>query len=142
MLTKMTEYQATFHELKQFVISASIYPAFLLVVGVLAISILLIVILPRFGVLFTGLGHDLPVNVAMMMGLAKLVREHAFIALVVTIAPPAMLVSYLRTGRGKKAFDRLATRLPVLRGFVRLRRRGFSGPYQVLLEMASIWQRR
>ncbi len=33
MLTKMTEYQTTFHELKQFVISASIYPAFLLVVG-------------------------------------------------------------------------------------------------------------
>ena len=119
MLTKMTEYQATFHELKQFVISASIYPAFLLVVGFAAICMLLLVILPRFEILFSGLGKDLPVNVAMMMGFAKLVRAHYLVALILLIAPPALLVSYLRSGKGKRVFDRLATRLPILKGFVR-----------------------
>ncbi|MEJ2689556.1 MAG: type II secretion system F family protein [Deltaproteobacteria bacterium] len=118
MLTKMTEYQSTFHELKQFVISASIYPAFLLVVGFLAISMLLLVILPRFEVLFTGLGHDLPVNVALMMGFARLVRGHPFLALTALIAPPAILISYLRTVKGKNVFDRLMIRMPVLSGFV------------------------
>lgn len=101
MLTKMTEYQTTFHELKQFVISAAIYPAFLLVVGFVAICMLLLVILPRFEVLFTGLGHALPANVAFMMGFAKLVRSHIFLSLLVLIAPPALLVSYLRSVRGK-----------------------------------------
>lgn len=118
MLTKMTEYQTTFHELKQFVISASIYPAFLLVVGFLAICMLLLVILPRFEVLFTGLGHALPVNVALMMGFAKMVRSHVLLSLLALIGPPALLVSYLRSVQGKNVFDRLMIRLPVLKGFV------------------------
>jgi len=119
MLLKMTEYQATFQELKQFIISSSIYPAFLLVVGFLAISILVIFILPKFEVLFTGINRELPMNVAMMMAFARLVREHLFIALLLFTAPPVMLVSYLKTEKGKKEYDRLATRLPLLRGFVR-----------------------
>lgn len=119
MLNKMTEYQSTFHELKQFVISAAIYPAFLLVVGFAAICVLLLVILPRFEVLFSSLGHNLPANVAMMMGFAKLVQAHGFLALLMLVTPPALLISYLRTVRGKNAFDRLMTRLPILSGFVR-----------------------
>jgi len=119
MLTKMTEYQATFQELKQFVISASIYPAFLLVVGFLAINMLILFILPKFEVLFSGMNRALPVNVIIMMGFSRLVREHYIIAFLLFIGPPAALISYLRTGKGRKVFDRLATRLPLVRGFVR-----------------------
>jgi len=119
MLTKMTEYQATFQELKQFVISASIYPAFLLVVGFLAINMLILFILPKFEVLFSGMNRSLPINVSIMMGFSRLVREHFIIASLLFFGPPAALVSYLRTGKGQKVFDRLATKLPLVRGFVR-----------------------
>ncbi|HHK60198.1 MAG TPA: hypothetical protein ENJ73_00545, partial [Desulfobacterales bacterium] len=50
MLKKMAEYQHTFQELKQFVVSASIYPAFLLVVGFFAVVMLVVFILPKFEV--------------------------------------------------------------------------------------------
>ena len=118
MLKKMAEYQHTFQELKQFVISASIYPAFLLVIGFLAVVMLVVFILPRFEVLFSDLGRELPLNVAVLMGVAHFVRSHFFVAAALLVGPPLALIQWLRTGRGRRAFDRLANRLPVVAGFV------------------------
>jgi len=119
MLKKMSEYQTTFQELKQFVISASIYPAFLLVVGFLAICMLVIFILPKFEVLFTDIGTQLPASVTVMMTVAHFVRNHVLIALILLLSPPIGLISYIRSAKGRKTIDHLATRLPIISGFIR-----------------------
>lgn len=119
MLMKIAEYQTTFQELKQFIISASIYPIFLLVVGIVAITILMTTILPRFEVLFEGLGHQLPLNVRVMMDVAKSISNHPFIAFLAITAPPVAIVSYMRTRDGKTIYDRLALKLPLLSGFIK-----------------------
>jgi len=118
MLKKMAEYQHTFQELKQFVVSASIYPAFLLVVGFFAVVMLVVFILPKFEVLFSGISRELPLNVAILMNIAHFVRNHFLIALVLLLAPPVALVQWVRTGQGRKTFDHLANRLPVVSGFI------------------------
>lgn len=119
MLTRISEYQATFQELRQFVISASIYPLILLVVGLVAIIILVVAILPRFEVLFSGMGHELPVNVKLMMAVANFITNHYLLALLLLLGPPIGLFKYLQTVEGRKKYDRLAVRLPLLAGFVR-----------------------
>lgn len=119
MLLKMSEYQATFQELKQFVVSASIYPAFMLVVGFGAILLLVLLILPRFEVLFSGINQKMPWNVMIMMDFARFVRAHSFLTLVAFLTPPLLFAAWVRSGEGRKAFDRLATRLPLVSGFVR-----------------------
>lgn len=119
MLVKISEYQSTFQELKQFIVSASIYPLFLLFVGVLAIIILMTTILPRFEVLFEGLGHQLPFHVRFMMDMAKGIGNHPLVAFFLLAAPPAALVSYLKTKDGKAMYDRLSIKTPLLSGFIR-----------------------
>lgn len=119
MLLKMSEYQATFQELKQFVVSASVYPAFMLVIGFLAVLLLVLLILPRFEVLFADMGQQMPWNVAIMMDFAHFVRNHGLVSLVLFLAPPVMFVSWVRSAEGRKTFDRLATTLPLVSGFVR-----------------------
>ncbi len=119
MLTRIAEYQASFQELKQFVISASIYPAFLLVVGFVAVTILTVAILPRFQLLFEGAGQTLPLNVRMMMATSRLITDHWFLALLAVVAPIALLSWYLKTPGGREFLDRQAIRLPVISGFVR-----------------------
>ncbi len=119
MLTKISEYQATFQELKQFIISASIYPLILLVVGLAAIIILVTAILPRFEILFSGMGQDLPANVKVMMAVAHFFTNHYLSALLLLFCPPFALYKYLKTAEGRKKYDHLAIRLPILAGFVR-----------------------
>jgi general secretion pathway protein F len=119
MLTRIAEYQASFQELKQFVISASIYPAFLLLVGFIAVTVLVVAILPRFELLFAGVGQALPLHVKLMMDGARLVTDHLLLVLLVLIGLPLVVIRYLRTPAGRENLDRLALRLPVVTGFVR-----------------------
>ncbi len=119
MLSRISAYQATFQELKQFIISASIYPLILLVVGLTAIIILVTAILPRFEILFSGMGHDLPVNVKFMMAVAHFVTSHYLLALLLLIGPPVVLYKYLKTENGQQRYDHLVIRLPLLAGFTR-----------------------
>ena len=119
MLMKIAGYQATFQELQQYVISASIYPLFLLGVGFLAIIILLTTILPRFEVLFEGMGQQLPTHVVMLMATAKWITSHPLVTALVLLGPPLAAWRYCKSADGKARLDRWALRIPVLSSFVR-----------------------
>lgn len=119
MLDRIAEYQASFDELKQFIISASIYPAFLLLVGLTAVIILVGAILPRFELLFAGMGQVLPFHVQLMIGAARLIGDHLLLVALVLVGLPFLLFQYLRSEKGRIALDRAAIRLPLVSGFVR-----------------------
>ncbi|MDA8163807.1 MAG: type II secretion system F family protein [Desulfobacteraceae bacterium] len=119
MLMRISEYQGAFQELKSFIISSSIYPLILLAVGFVAILILITTILPRFEVLFEGMGRDLPANVKLLMAISRLISHHFFIVFLLAVGIPGAIVSYLRTPSGKELRDRAMLRLPLLRGLVR-----------------------
>ncbi len=119
MLIKISEYQNTFQELKQFIVSASIYPVILMLVGIIAVIIMVTTILPRFEVLFEGMGRQLPFHVRILMSTAKLVTNHLFLAALLLFGPPAALIYYLKTQNGKILYDRLALKLPLLAGFTK-----------------------
>ena len=119
MLMKISEYQSTFQELKQFIISASVYPIILLVVGIVAIVILITTILPRFEVLFQGMGQQLPAHVAVLMSVAGFVSNHLIVTLLLLFGPMALLVWYLKTPEGRRFYQRQSLKVPVLSGFIR-----------------------
>lgn len=118
MLMRIKEYQSTFQELKQFVVSAAIYPLFLLVVGFVALLLLVTTILPRFELLFEGIGRELPGHVALMMNVSGFVRDHFILTTIMTAAPVAGLAWYLRTGEGTKFYQRMSLKIPIVSGFV------------------------
>ncbi len=119
MLQKINDYQATFQELKQFILSASIYPIFLLVVGFVAVVVLVTTILPRFELLFSGMGRDLPLNVRGLMGLARMISDHLAVFSAVTVAVPFGIYRYWKSRAGKILWQRLSLKLPGFSGFVR-----------------------
>ena len=119
MLARIADYQAGANELKQFIISASIYPVFLLLVGLTAVVVLVGAILPRFELLFAGMGQVLPFHVQMMISGAKLIGDHLLVVALLLVGVPFALVAYLRSEEGRAALDRLSLRLPVISGFVR-----------------------
>jgi len=119
MLMKISEYQKTFQELGQFIVSAAIYPIILLVVGFIAVIILVTKILPRFEVLFQGMGEQLPFHVKILMDGAAFVSNHIILAAIAVFGPPIGLVYYFKTKKGRQYFDAKVIQLPILSGFVR-----------------------
>ncbi|MBU0728259.1 MAG: type II secretion system F family protein [Proteobacteria bacterium] len=119
MLTEISEYQSTFQELKQFIISASIYPIILLLVGSISIVILLTTILPRFEILFEGVGRQLPFHVQILMSVAKFISSNMLISLGIALSPIIGAVLFIKSKGGKIALDRFSIRLPLLSGFVK-----------------------
>ena len=119
MLIKTSEYQSTFQDLRQFVVSASIYPIIVMLVGITAVIILLTAILPRFEVLFSGIDQQLPFHVKVMMDSAKFVTDHFIVSFFILVIPPIVLISYVRTKDGRKKMDHLALQIPLLSTFVR-----------------------
>ncbi|MDT8335783.1 MAG: type II secretion system F family protein [Desulfurivibrionaceae bacterium] len=119
MLTRIAEYQATSQELKKFIVSASIYPAFLLLVGLAALIILVAAILPRFELLFEGMGQELPLHVRLMINSAGFISDHLVITLMVLVGAPLLVIQYFRGEQGREVLDRLSIRLPVIASFVR-----------------------
>jgi len=119
MLTRIAEYQTTFQELKQFIISASIYPAFLLLVGLSAVIILITAILPRFEVLFEGMDQQLPSHVMIMINVSRLIGDHLVISMMVLAAIPLGIYYYFKSEQGQESFDRMSLRLPVVAPFIK-----------------------
>jgi len=119
MLLKITDYQSTSQELRQFVLSASIYPGLLFCFGIAVVIILITAILPRFQVLFEGMDAQLPVHVQALMNGSAWISNHWLIAVLLAVAPPLAFGLHLRTQEGKMFYDRLVIRLPILSTFVR-----------------------
>ncbi|MCK5228639.1 MAG: type II secretion system F family protein, partial [Desulfobulbaceae bacterium] len=119
MLLKINEYQAASQELRQFVISSSIYPAILMVTGIVCLLLLFTVILPRFEILFEGMDSHIAFHVRIMMDIARFVNSHLILTLIFLFGPPVLFVRYLGTEEGKRAFDRFSIRMPILSDFIR-----------------------
>jgi general secretion pathway protein F len=101
-------------ELRSKLVSMSIYPALLGLVGVAAILILVLFVLPRFSDLLLSSGTALPATTAAVVTVAAAAREQWWI---LAALPPVLLVAltWLRTtdtGRGIGA--RVLVHLPVV----------------------------
>lgn len=119
MLDNIAEYQTQARELRQFIISSSIYPLILLAAGFSILLVLFTVILPRFKVLFEGMGKEMPMNVAILMAIADFMSSHFLLSAALLVALPTLLYFYVKSARGQETLDDLATRLPILKGFIR-----------------------
>jgi general secretion pathway protein F len=106
-LSRYIAYDNQVSLLKKKIISASIYPMLLIVVGGLVIAFLMGFVVPKFSSVYEGTGADLPWMSQMMLQWGTLISQHgetmlailagAIIALVVLFKTPAMRQSMVRT---------------------------------------------
>jgi type II secretory pathway component PulF len=101
-------------ELRSKLVSMSIYPAMLALVGAASIAVLVVFVLPRFAELLLSAGAALPRSTALVLGVATAAREQWRLLLLV---PVALLVvfGWLRTtGSGRHVAARLLVAVPVI----------------------------
>jgi type II secretory pathway component PulF len=122
-------------ELRSRIVSASIYPAALVVLGGASVLVLLVLVVPRFGALLLDAGAELPPVTAGLLSLSDFVRSSWMYLAALGLAVGSAVAAAASSPTGREHFSRLLLGLPVIgpvrRGLLAAR---FSRLLGVLLE--------
>jgi len=100
-LSRYITYQTQMDKVKRQVISASIYPALLGIVGSLVTLFLMTYVVPRFSHIYADMGGDLPFLSRLLMGWGQLMEQHGALVLG-GMAATAAALGYLATRPGAR----------------------------------------
>ena len=111
---RLTDHLERDGELRSKLVSMSIYPVLLGLVGIATILVLVLFVLPRFSELLLSSGEALPATTAAVVGVAAVVQEEWWI---LALQPPliALLLAWLKTtDQGRKAGAQALVHLPLI----------------------------
>jgi general secretion pathway protein F len=118
VLERMNKYLRDIKDLKDYIISAMIYPLFLVCIGGISILVLLTYVIPKFAVIFEDLGQTIPLSTQLLLGAGAFFQKYVFLLLAVFAALIFFWHRFSRTTAGRTRIDSMLTRLPVVGGFV------------------------
>jgi type IV pilus assembly protein PilC len=109
---------ATFLEkadaLKRKIKGAMIYPAVIFTVAAIAVTVLLLFVIPTFQTMFESAGVPLPGPTLFVVGLSKLLQAYWWAMGIAIVAFIVLLKQYYKTPGGQLVLDRVLLHLPVL----------------------------
>jgi len=93
---------------------AMIYPGVIMSVAAVAITVLLVFVIPTFESMFASANIPLPLPTRMVIGLSRVVKTYWW-AVVLALGGASLLIrNYYRTTKGQLAIDRLLLKAPML----------------------------
>lgn len=98
--------------------SALVYPAFLLIVGIISVFILVSFFFPRLVNMFEGLGQRLPLPTLILIQLSKFMGKYGVALAIGVAAIGAVLSSFIKQERSRMMIDSLLLRLPFLNSII------------------------
>ena len=114
ILQRLVEFERSADELRSYLISALIYPVLLTGVGAASIGILLYFVIPKFASIFAEMGAAIPPATMAMLWLSEATRSYWWVALGSVAAIIAAIRYWIGTSGGRRTWDALKLRLPVL----------------------------
>lgn len=114
VLDRLVEHMERQRALRDSVISATIYPAILLVVSALSLVGILAFVVPQFEKLFTDMGDALPLPTRLVMTIGQVFTQHGMVIGIVALVVGAALVKWLQSAKGRLWWQTRMLRLPLL----------------------------
>jgi general secretion pathway protein F len=120
VLARLADFMDDQDRIRSKVKGALTYPAIMVVVSVLIISVLMVVVVPKITAIFEGLGKALPLNTRLLIFTANLMSNWWWL-----IAPLVGLMSwgflrYIKTPKGRVRWDRFTLKSPVFGRILRM----------------------
>ncbi|HHW15482.1 MAG TPA: type II secretion system F family protein [Firmicutes bacterium] len=110
---RLAEHFEREHELRQKVGGALLYPAIIICVAVVVVTLLLAFVLPGFLETFQGLGLEMPLPARILLGVGHVARAQGLWILVALAGAGLGVSSWFRTPVGRKWRDLQVLRLPL-----------------------------
>jgi general secretion pathway protein F len=111
---RLTEFERTRDDLRNYIISSMVYPALLCVVGLTSILILMEFVVPRFAMVFEQSRVPIPLPTKIMIEGSKLLNRYGWLVVTVIVLGFGSIQAYIRTATGRLWWDSLRLRIPLL----------------------------
>lgn len=113
-LSRHVTYQTQIDVVRKKIISASIYPSLLMIVGGLVVLFLLGYVVPKFSTIYESTGANLPWMSQLLLNWGRLLQEHGQEVLIVSLATLASLIFILSRPQVKAWITRMFWQIPAL----------------------------
>ena len=118
VLAQIADFQAREKELRSKMLTAMLYPAILLFLAVGVLIFLMVFFIPRFQLIFSGFGAELPVLTQVIVGTSQIVRSYGLF-----VAAAAGLVAFavrnwFKSPQGSRTWEHLVLKSPVVGSLV------------------------
>ena len=94
------------------VASAMIYPAMLIAVALVVVTIIMLVAVPVFEDTFASMGNELPLPTKLLIAMSNFMVDNLFLIIAVIAAVALVIFFYAKTDNGRHFFARLALTFP------------------------------
>jgi type IV pilus assembly protein PilC len=112
VLRRYIEYTNVIATLKRKIVSALVYPAILIALALVLVSIIVLRVVPAFADFYAGFGAQLPLATRIIMQVSGVIRGNFVLVAVGSVAAVAAIVISLRQAGQQSRFDHLLLRLP------------------------------
>lgn len=113
-LNYLAEHLEREYNLKSKITGALIYPAIILILFLVILTLMVFLILPSFEEILLESGVDVPLITKMVLFFSRFLRNNFLILFLLIFFPILILIHYFKTEDGKKKFDRLVLKIPFL----------------------------
>ena len=111
---RLSEFERTRDDLRNYIISSMIYPALLAGVGLTSIVLLLTFVVPRFASIFSDSTMKIPLPTKMLLEVSSFVTAYWWIGASMLAAGVITWTVYTRTAAGRLWWDGFRLKLPLL----------------------------
>jgi general secretion pathway protein F len=110
---KLGQFMERTEEIKRFIVSSSIYPSILFLVGIISVIVIMGFVVPRFAGIFNDLGQKIPFSTQILISVSVFLRAWWPVILLAAGLIFFVLWRFSRTPAGKNLLDRIVIKAPV-----------------------------
>ena len=115
VLNELLNMEKKQEELRVTVRSALAYPSFLMCFSAAVILFILLVVFPKFGVLFDSIRDQLPISTVLLLFLSNGLRDYWYVIFAGLLAMTLLVNNWLKSPAGHETVDRFKLRLPLIK---------------------------
>jgi type IV pilus assembly protein PilC len=119
ILSRLANYLERNAQFRSKIVSALIYPAMLMTVGLGALLFLTVKIIPSFARLFASFNMQLPFLTRVLIGASELIRQYLFFLIIAVIVAVLLIRRYISRPAGRRRYENFLFRLPIFGEFFR-----------------------
>jgi general secretion pathway protein F len=120
VLTRLADFTEAQAQLRSKIIGAMLYPAIMVVVGVIIVGILFVVVIPKVTTIFEDMNVTLPWTTRILIVLSSFARDYWYLVLFGVPALAWGVRRWVRTPRGRAWWDRFQLKAPVFGELIRM----------------------
>ena len=114
VLAQIADFQAREKDLRSKVTAAMLYPCVLLFLALAVLVFLLTFFIPKFQVIFKGLGAALPLPTQIVLAASHILRSYGLFVLVGIVVVGSLVRNWFASENGRRVWEGMVLRIPIV----------------------------